>query len=133
MPLNDNAVSEAGFGATDLANYDSSFVCLNGEVEIKSGSGTSLTNLDLDYGDVVTCTFTNKRKPKLNVKKVFNPTTDGGKVDFTVNGVQDTNGDAGFGHNGETGFAERPLNDNAVSEAGPATPISRTTTAPTCA
>ena len=82
------------------------------------GERISLTNLDLNYGDVVTCTFTNKRKPMLTVKKVFNPTTDAGLVDFTVNGVQDTNGGAGFGHNGETGFENVPLNDNAVSESG---------------
>ena len=107
-------MSEAGFGETDLADYDSEWSCSDDS----SGQGTSIPAFDLDYGDMVTCTFTNHRKPQLNVKKVFNPSTDTGLVDFTVNGAQDTNGGAGFGHNGETGFQNVPLADNAVSEAG---------------
>ena len=114
VPLDDNTVSEAGFGETDLADYDSEWSCSDD----RSGQGTSIPAFDLDYGDMVTCTFTNHRKPQLNVKKVFNPTTDAGKVDFTVNGAQNTNGGDGFGHNGETGFQNVPLADNAVSEAG---------------
>jgi hypothetical protein len=58
VDVGDNvAFSEAGYGATSLADYTSSWSCDNGA----SGSGTSGLTGALSAGDQVTCTFTNVR------------------------------------------------------------------------
>ena len=115
--LNDNAVSESD-NTADLDDYDSEYECLDAEqVDVASGTGTSLANLDLEYGDKVTCTFTNHRKPELTVVKLLDPTDDPGKVDFTVNDVAFTNGDAGYGHEDGTDAIHARLAGNTVSES----------------
>src|SRR5204862_955531 len=99
---------EAGHSGTDLANYVSAWSCTNG----KSGTGTAIVagdHLNLAYGDQVTCTFTNHRKAQLRLKKVFDPTSDLGLVDFTQNGVGDSNGGAGYGNNGTTAYTNALL------------------------
>ena len=55
--LDNNTASESGHAPTVLADYVSVWSCSNGT----SGTGSSITaadNLDLAYGDQVTCTFT---------------------------------------------------------------------------
>ena len=71
-PLPDNTASEAGHTGTDLGDYVSDWSCSNG----KSGTGASITaadNLDLAYGDKVTCTFTNHRKARIIRHEVRRP------------------------------------------------------------
>src|SRR5262249_36745270 len=64
------------------ANYDSSIDCGTKG----SGTGTSLT-FSLDYGDDVTCTITNKRKPTLTVTKLCKPSDDSGAFNLIIDTV----------------------------------------------
>src|SRR5919201_2196640 len=117
--LDNNTASEAGHTGTDLSNYVSEWSC--DDVNSTHGTGTAIVatdNLELGYGAQVTCTFTNHRKPQLKVKKVFDPTTDTGKVDFTQNGVGDTNGSNGYGNGQMTAYKNALLDNNTASEAG---------------
>jgi hypothetical protein len=111
----DVAFSEAGFGSTDLDNYESEWECDN----TASGTGTSGSTGVLAAGDQVTCTFTNARKPEVRVKKLFSPTTDLGRVSFVIDGNSDDNAAAGYGHNGTTAYYVVDIGDDvAFSEAG---------------
>jgi uncharacterized repeat protein (TIGR01451 family) len=58
-------VSESGHGDTSLDDYDSSVQCSNEQ----SGDGTSLDLNALQYGDKVTCTFTNIRRGTIKIVK----------------------------------------------------------------
>jgi hypothetical protein len=69
-----------------LSDYESAITCDNGDTNTPAG-GTSLTTSALGYGDKVTCTITNKRKPRVKVTKDLYPANDGGKFDLQVNGT----------------------------------------------
>jgi hypothetical protein len=66
-----HAVSETAGTNTNLNNYTSSVSCLDAnDVEVKSGTGTSLSGIPVGNGDAITCTITNTRKTgTLNVYK----------------------------------------------------------------
>jgi hypothetical protein len=111
----DVSFSEAGFDGTDLDDYESSWACDNGA----SGTGTSGSTGELDAGDAVTCTFTNARKPEVRVRKLFDPTDDGGKVEFDVGGNADHNETNGYGHTGTTDWYQFNIGDDVnFSEDG---------------
>ena len=57
----DHAVSEEAGSGTDLADYTSSYSCVEDSNAASpiSGSGTSLSSLSVDSGDAWVCTFTN--------------------------------------------------------------------------
>src|SRR2546430_1731155 len=76
------AVSEAGHGTTNGADYTSSVSCTSNNGSKGSESGTSHT-FTANYGDVITCTFTNNRLPRLKLAKTVNPGTDTGTFDLT--------------------------------------------------
>jgi hypothetical protein len=78
-----NVVSETAHGGADLDDYDATWSCSNGS----SGAGASIPAFAMAYGEKVTCTFTNHRKPQIELRKVFDPATDAGRVDFTLNGA----------------------------------------------
>jgi hypothetical protein len=101
---------------TALTDYVSSISCTGDSTA--SGSGTSLSVGTLSAGQSATCTITNHRKPQLRLKKLFDPSTDGGKVDFTQNGVGDNNATAGYGNGQMTAYKNAPLDNNTASEAG---------------
>jgi hypothetical protein len=61
-----HTVSEVGHGTTNLGDYASKVVCDFGKGT--TDPGTSRT-LSVTYGDKVTCTITNSRKPRLTVTK----------------------------------------------------------------
>jgi uncharacterized repeat protein (TIGR01451 family) len=65
-----HSVSEAnGNQGTDLANYDSSVSCDNGQNS--DGNATSLSGITLTQDSTVTCTITNTRKTaQIRVKKI---------------------------------------------------------------
>jgi len=107
------AVSEAAHTGTTLSNYVSDLSCSK---TVSSNTGTS-GSVTLAYGDAVTCTFTNHRKPTLEVKKTLSPTDDPGKFDFTVAGTGYNNGGAGFGNGGTTGTLVTTTGSKVISEA----------------
>jgi hypothetical protein len=107
-----------GFAAAD---YTSSFKCVNrtgGAVRVAETAGTGPGNITLQPNDDVICTFTNVLKPKIKVVKDVVPNGDLGKFDFTIGGVLDDNGGAGYGDNGATAFKTRDVGPVTISEAG---------------
>ena len=66
----------------------------------------------------MTCTFTNHRKPQIALRKVFDPATDDGRVDFTLNGVASAGNAAGYASGDSTGFVNAKLENNTASELG---------------
>ena len=74
------SIVEAGVSGTDIANYDTTWVCLkNGDPYLPAtnppGTGASITDVALAKGDLGVCTFTNTRKTgSLKITKtVSNP------------------------------------------------------------
>ena len=74
----------AGTGTT-LADYESSIEC-TGDSSASSSDSGPLSLGTLAAGDVVDCTITNKRKPRVKVTKDLVPSSDGGLFDLQVNG-----------------------------------------------
>jgi hypothetical protein len=110
-------VSEAGHTGTALTDYVSKVECDSGKGS--ADPGTSL-NISVTYGDKVTCTFTNNRKPQVKVVKLLSPTSDTGKFDLRIQDAGGTttfdNSATGFGHNGTTGFVNVAVGSITVSE-----------------
>src|SRR5204863_301155 len=82
-----------------------------------SESGTSHT-FTANYGDVITCTFTNNRLPRLKLAKTVNPGTDTGTFDLTDPSGTFNNASAGYGDGQDTGLHNVPQGSTLVSEAG---------------
>jgi len=96
-----------------LSNYASSIACtLNGQPG-STGSGTSL-EVTVALGDVLDCTFTNVRKPKITVKKVLRPSDDPGRFDLLV-GSTVVKAAAGNGDSGSALVVPGPV---TVGETG---------------
>ena len=78
-------VGEADHGTTKTSSYVNNVAC-----DSEKGSKTNAVayTFDVAYGEVVTCTFTNERKPSsIDVTKTPDPTSinePGGKVKYTV-------------------------------------------------
>ena len=109
-----HTVSEVGHGTTNLNDYVSKVVC-----DSSKGStdpGTSRT-FSVDYGDKVTCTITNQRKPEIKVVKDLVPNTDPGRFDLKIDTTPFTNGGAGYA-DGDTGFQKVTTGSHTVSEVG---------------
>ncbi len=69
----DYTVSEAAGTNTSLGNYTTTYVCVDGNVTIAQGSGTS-AQVSVTQGDQqITCTFTNARQAKIIVIKDADP------------------------------------------------------------
>jgi hypothetical protein len=114
VPAGTQTVGESAHASTTTDDYDPSISCDSGK---GSNSGqTSLTTGALNYGDQITCTITNNRKPQLSVKKVLDPTNDAGKFDLGIDGSFDDNGGSGFGHNGQTAFETVSTGTHVVAE-----------------
>jgi hypothetical protein len=108
-------VSEAGANGTDLAKYDKSIECKDGETIVKSGTGASLGGLEVDSDDAIVCTITNERRTgSLTVVKDLKPADDGGTFDLRVG---DDVVAAGVGDGGQ-GDKDVAPGDYTVSEAG---------------
>lgn len=93
-----HSVSEVAATGTDLANYASSVVCTrNGQTDV-SGPGTSI-NVSVITGDIEVCTFTNKRKATITLRKALAPTTDAGRFNLLIGStvVAPAVGDGGSG------------------------------------
>ena len=112
--LSGNTVSETAHAGTDLADYDATWSCSNGA----SGTGTSIPSFSMATARSVTCTFTNHRKPQIALRKVFDPTTDDGRVDFTLNGVASAGNAAGTRAATRPGSSNAKLENNTASELG---------------
>ena len=104
-------LTEAGGTQTNLDNYDSTYSCVNiaeGSDDLPvSGSGITITGLDVTAGDQWQCTFTNTRKRgDVKVIKDIVPVDgqigDPGKFDLHIDGegaydaVKDEAGDGDF-------------------------------------
>ena len=74
--------------------------------------------LDIEAGETVVCTFTNRRKPEIKVIKDIVPDTDTGKFNLKIDSTVFNNGGPGYGDNGTTGFQQVSTGSHTVSEAG---------------
>ncbi|HXF97673.1 MAG TPA: hypothetical protein VNJ46_03555 [Gaiellaceae bacterium] len=104
------SVGELAGAGTDLASYVSSVACDSGK---GSASGTS-HSFAVGFGDQVTCTITNRRKPEVKVVKAVEPATDPGRFDLLVNGEVKRE-DAANGQ--DTGFVQVAAGAVTVGEA----------------
>src|SRR5437868_3790607 len=93
VPQGSLTVSEAGHAPSSLSDYDSSVSCNSGK---NGAAGTSHT-FTANYGDVITCTFTNHRLPQLKLAKTTDPTSDSGTFDLSAGAQTFTNTGAGYG------------------------------------
>src|SRR5436190_603600 len=113
VPQGSLTVSEAGHAPSSLSDYDSSVSCNSGK---NGAAGTSHT-FTANYGDVITCTFTNHRLPRLEVVKSLVPAGDAGLFNLKIDGQTFTNGGAGYGNNGNTGFVDVSTGTHLIGEA----------------
>src|SRR5207237_370175 len=104
VPQGSLTVSEAAHAPSSLSDYDSSVSCNSGK---NGAAGTSHT-FTANYGDVITCTFTNHRLPQLKLANTTDPPSyptrrspDPGAQTFTNTG-------AGYGNGQDTGFHNVP-------------------------
>jgi uncharacterized repeat protein (TIGR01451 family) len=106
------------FVSEDLANasdYDSTLACVNGEATVTPGQDNSVP---VGSGDHVTCTFTNSRKPTIEVAKTVVPSSDGGTFTFGVDDQSFDNGGDGYGNGQHTDPITVAVGDHTVSEVG---------------
>ena len=102
---------------TTLADYDSKVVCNSEKGSADPGTSKTFT---VAYGDQVTCTITNSRKPEVRVLKVTDPTTDNGKFDLRIGGAVFADE---VGNGGDTGFQKVAVGSVTVDElAGSSSP-----------
>lgn len=82
-----HSVSEVASSGTLLSDYDSSIKCTKNGSTIKSGSGTSLSGIQVNVGDYIICTITNTRKapPKgtIEIEKQTDPANSNASFGFT--------------------------------------------------
>jgi uncharacterized repeat protein (TIGR01451 family) len=69
------------------------------------------------FGDQVTCTFVNVRKPEVRLVKDLVPNADAGRFDLSIAGTSYANGGNGFGDLENTGFKQVAIGSVAISEA----------------
>ena len=101
-------VGELAGAGTLLADYESSIEC-SGDSSASSSNSGPLSVGTLAAGDVVDCTITNKRKPRVTVTKDLVPSADGGLFDLQVNGSTQAD-DVGDG--GTTGSVNVAVGSN---------------------
>jgi uncharacterized repeat protein (TIGR01451 family) len=106
---------EAGAGATNLANYTPSSVCVGG---VQTGT-TNNWSVSVANDQNVVCTITNTRQTgTLTVKKVLSPTTDPGTFNLLIDG--NTAGLA-LGHNDSTAAITVNTGDHTFGETAAGT------------
>ncbi len=121
-----HTVSEVAAAGTDLAHYVSSVVCTQNAAADVSGPGTSI-DVSVVTGDIEVCTFTNKRKATITLRKTVSPTADAGRFNLSV-GTTVVASAVGDGGSGSGSFApasyrlketasNRPLTNYASSFA----------------
>jgi hypothetical protein len=89
---------------------------------VKSGAtctdNSPITAIVVSAGENVTCTFQNTKDGTLKLVKKLSPNGDPGKFDLTIAGTTYMgDGNAGFGHDGNTGFVAVTLGAVAFSES----------------
>jgi uncharacterized repeat protein (TIGR01451 family) len=106
-----NTGTVVNVGETAVPSGFDAFIDCTGDQAPEAGGSA----LDVTVGtEPITCTVTNKRKPRVKVTKLLSPSTDPGKFDLAVNGVT-AKDDAG--HNGTTGFVSVPVGSVEVGES----------------
>ena len=103
-------VGEIAGTGTSLANYVSSVSCDSD----KGGSSTTSHSFTANFGDKVTCTITNQRKPEVKVIKALEPTSDSGKFNLLINGNVEL---ANAGNGGDTGYKQVAVGGVTVGES----------------
>lgn len=95
-----HSVSEEGYSTTNLSDYTSSIRCTRQEidychyghchyetVEVSSGQGTSLSEINVGEDEDVTCTIQNTRNTgTIKVVKNLNPSDDEGRFNLKIDG-----------------------------------------------
>src|SRR5437868_13931418 len=99
---------------SSLSDYDSSVSCNSGK---NGAAGTSHT-FTANYGDVITCTFTNHLLPQLKLANPTQPTFPTRRSSDLAGAQTFTNTGAGYGNGQDTGFHNVPQGSLTVSEAG---------------
>ena len=101
----------------DLANYDQSIECLNGEKPVASSPDTSSAMFDAKDGDNIICTIKNQRLPQMKVDKVVDSSQeDGGMFNLEIDGsTAGIGGDVGDG--GTTGWLNVKTGEHTASES----------------
>src|SRR6185369_8629173 len=92
VPANDGGTFELGINGTSYDNAGAGFGDGQGTVPVPGATGAPHSNrtytFTANYGDVITCTFTNERKPSsIVVTKTPSPSMvdePGGSVTYTV-------------------------------------------------
>ena len=80
-------VGELAGAGTTLDNCAVASIECTGDSSASSSNSGPLSLGTLAAGDVVDCTITNKRKPRVTVTKQLVPSGDGGLFDLQVNGT----------------------------------------------
>lgn len=78
-------IAESALAPTSLSQYDTTWNCSEGAVVIASGTGTSISDLPIGNGDIVTCAFTNTRNTgSLTIHKTLDDGGSGFRGDFAI-------------------------------------------------
>ena len=118
-----HTVGEAGGTLTDLDDYTSSIVCLNGQSPVTATKGEGASwSVNVTDGAAVVCTITNERETgELTVIKHLDPTDDPGLFDLRIDGAVE---EANAGHGDGTGAVTVNTGTHTVGEsAGTGTSI----------
>lgn len=64
-----HSVAETAGTGTSLANYSTTYVCMDGQTQVASGTGTNVAGLNVAKDKNIICTFTNTKYGKLTIVK----------------------------------------------------------------
>lgn len=64
-----HAIAETAGIGTNLTNYSTTYICMDGQTQVASGTGTSLASLSVAKDKNIVCTFTNTRYSSLTFVK----------------------------------------------------------------
>ena len=94
IPIGTHRVTEAvTAGATvTLADYATALVCTDGDQPVAVSDDTTVLVSD---GAAIVCTFTNSRRPLLQLTKTVSPSDDAGRFSLTVDGAARATGGDG--------------------------------------
>ena len=104
-------VSETAGASTSLANYTSSYACVDASTAtpITSGSGTSVPGgVTAAVGQSIVCTFTNNRNPSVTVMKAVVPSSDGGLFNLSAGATTARNSSMSLRVNEESSSGSMP-------------------------
>jgi uncharacterized repeat protein (TIGR01451 family) len=125
-------VSEAAANGSSLDDYVSSLSCVDTADHDRDvtpvGATVAGAQISVSPGSAIRCTFTNQRRPKIEVVKALSPTDDPGQFSLTLDGNVKATG----GHGTATGAMTTSLGQHTVGEAAAGTPLENYTATTAC-